>query len=153
MSFDYSVDARYKGQEFTINVSLKNTKFTKKNINYFLKKFNQIYEKTYSYSSSSEKVEIINLRLVAIGHLNQLRIPKIKKGNKKPLDFAKIYKTSVYFENKYVKCDVWKREKLLSGNEIKGPAMIVDYGSTTIIPNRCLCKVSEYGQLIIKIAN
>jgi N-methylhydantoinase A len=153
MSFDYSVDARYKGQEFTINVSLKNTKFTKKNINYFLKKFNQIYEKTYSYSSSSEKVEIINLRLVAIGHLNQLRIPKIKKGNKKPLDFAKIYKTSVYFENKYVKCDVWKREKLLSGNEIKGPAMIVDYGSTTIIPNQCLCKVSEYGQLIIKIAN
>ena len=153
ISFDYSVDARYRGQEFTINVSLKNPNFNQLNIKYFLKQFHQIYEKTYSHSASSEQVEIINLRLVAIGHLNQMKIPKIKRGIKKPKSIAKIYKTSIYFENKFLKCDVWNREKLLSGNEIKGPAMIVDYGSTTIIPSKCLCKVSDYGQLIIKITN
>jgi len=153
ISFDYSVDARYRGQEFTINVSLKNPKFNKLNIKYFLKQFHQIYEKTYSHSASNEKVEIRNLRLVAIGHLNHIKIPKINKGIKKPESIAKIYKTSIYFENKFLKCDIWNREKLLSGNEIKGPAMIVDYGSTTIIPSKCLCKVSDYGQLIIKISN
>ena len=151
LSFDYSVDARYKGQEFTINVSLKNPKFTKINIKYFLNKFHQSYEKTYSHSALNEKVEIINLRLVAIGHLKKITIPKIAKGTLKPLNIAKIAMSSVYFNNKYVNCDIWKRDKLLAGNQIKGPAMIVDFGSTTLIPNNCLCKVSDHGQLIISI--
>ena len=151
LSFNYSVDARYKGQEFTINVSLKNPKFTKINIKYFLNNFHQNYEKTYSHSALNEKVEIINLRLVAIGHLKTIKIPKIARGTLKPLNIAKIATTSVYFDNKSIDCDIWQRDKLLAGNQIKGPAMIVDFGSTTLIPNNCLCKVSDHGQLIIKI--
>ena len=60
-------------------------------------------------------------------------------------------KTKMYLENKFVNCEVWDRSKLLAGNQIKGPTMIVDYGSTTIVPNNCLCKVSKYGQIIISI--
>ena len=77
--------------------------------------------------------------MVAIGHLKNMRIPKIKKGTKKPNNNAKFSQTSIYLENKFLKCHIWNRDKLLWGNEIKGPAMIVDYGSTTIIPSKCIC--------------
>ena len=151
LSFEYSVDARYKGQEFTINISLKDYKFTTKNINDFINKFHKTYEQNYSHSSTQERIEIINLRIVAIGNLSKISIPKIKKGKIKPKKNAIIMKTKMYLENKFVNCEVWDRSKLLAGNQIKGPTMIVDYGSTTIVPNNCLCKVSKYGQIIISI--
>ena len=152
ISFEYSVDARYRGQEFTINVPLINQKFNNKNITEYKNKFHKIYEKNYSHFSLDEQIETINLRLVAIGHLNKIKFPKISRGLKKPPKDAKLKNASMYLDNKFTISNVWNRDKLLSGNEIKGPAMIVDYGSTTIIPNKCSCKISEYGQLIIKIS-
>jgi N-methylhydantoinase A len=45
---------------------------------------------------------------------------------------------------------VYLREKLGAGNVIDGPALVLDYESTAVVPPRFICRVDRFGNLILK---
>ena len=43
------------------------------------------------------------------------------------------------------------RERLLSGNRITGPAIVVEYSSTIVVPPFADARVDGYGNMIMEI--
>src|SRR5437764_6740826 len=74
------LDLRYVGQEFTLSVpvSLKQLKAGDRKA--IRAAFDALYEHRYAHHSPDEPVEMVNMRLGAIGKRPKLRFPSLGKG-------------------------------------------------------------------------
>jgi len=58
----------------------------------------------------------------------------------------------VYFERGgWAEAAVYRREGLLAGNVIRGPALVEEHASTTVVQPGDSLRVDEYGNLVISI--
>ncbi len=136
------LDMRYEGQSFEIIVP-----FSKN----YIEEFHDLHEKTYGYRNKDKTVEIVNIRLRARGIPEKPEVIKNKMSSEVPPIDALIGIRTVVFDHEKTETRIYSREKLLSGNRLKGPAVITEYSSTIVIPPFAGCFIDEYGNLIIEI--
>ncbi|MDQ7055717.1 MAG: hydantoinase/oxoprolinase family protein [Persephonella sp.] len=144
IKFEPYLDVRYRGQSFELIVPFDRN---------FVEHFHRLHEKYYGYRIESREIEVVNIRLRVIGVTEKPEIEKIKEGRNIPSEDAVIGRKEVIFDRKSYNTPVFLREKLLAGNIIKGPAVIVEYSSTTVLPPDSRLKVDTYGNLIIDTYN
>jgi len=144
-----SADMRYVGQAYELSVPVKNGELTQEDIIEVTKLFHNLHYKAYGYSREKEEVEFVNLRVVALGKLPRLRLPKervITKGSPE----VKGYR-DVFFESRYIKTPIYERDEMLAGHKIQGPTIIEQLDSTTVIFPNQTATIDEYGNILIKI--
>ena len=134
------LDVRYAGQSYELTVPFTGG---------FRQEFNQAHLRKYGYADAKRPVEIVTLRVKAIGVTAKPRPAGIEPGGKDPRR-ARIGRRAMRFDGRDFKADVFAREKLAAGNEIRGPALIPDYESTAVVPPGFICRVDRFGNLIIK---
>lgn len=141
-----SIDLRYVGQAYDINVLLSDN-VTDNSLKQAVNSFHDIHEKIYGFKRENEKLEIVNVRLSAIG-----LIQKPERG-KEDINYSReiVFETrDVYFEGIYHESKIYKREDLNSTITIEGPAVVEQLDSTIVIyPNQKAIS-DEYGNLIIE---
>jgi N-methylhydantoinase A len=136
------VDMRYKGQSYEIMVPFKEG---------FVEEFHRLHEKNYGYASPDKLIEVVNVRLRGRGKLPK---PEFRRKEKvgTSVDARAIYaKQEVIFNGLPVSTYVYERDKLLPGNKLLGPAIIVEYSSTIVVPPDCEVEVDEYENLLILV--
>jgi N-methylhydantoinase A/oxoprolinase/acetone carboxylase beta subunit len=57
-----------------------------------------------------------------------------------------------WFNTRFHEAATYRRERLLSGNRISGPALIEEHASTTVLMPGDRMMVDDYGNLIIRVA-
>ena len=135
------LDVRYVGQSYEITVP-----YTPR----YREEFNQMHLKLYSYSDERRPTEIVNLRVKAIGITDKpILIEKEFKGEDPSK--ARIDQRRMVFEGGVHQSDVYLRELMAAGNIIQGPALIIDYESTSVVPPDFSCQVDKYENLIITL--
>ena len=146
-----SVDIRYVGQEYTVNVSIPNEPIDDGVIDKARSDFHELHEVTYSHSKPDEPIELVNLRVAAIGRRPKIELPKIAAGGEKPPSAAQAGSIEICFDaaHGFTEAAVWDRRELLAGNKIKGPAIVGDPGATTVVPPGFRCSVSSHGNMVI----
>jgi N-methylhydantoinase A len=55
----------------------------------------------------------------------------------------------VWFDGRFRNTPVYDREQLAAGARVRGPAVIVEYSSTTVVPPDFRCEVDKYLNLIL----
>ena len=135
-SLQCSMDLRYKGQSFTLNLPWIDS------LQAIEKTFHQLHKKTYGHDLDMP-VELVNLRLSIKGRAPPFKLPKIK--NTIVLD--RTVQTTLYGFEQAV--PVYQREALINCQEIIGPALIVDAVSTTLIEHNWCCVVDEVGNFLL----
>ena len=76
---------------------------------------------------------------------------KLDKGGSKNPEYAFLYNRKTTFDDgKSYETPRYDRNKLLSGDEIEGPASITQHNSTTIIPPLYIAEVLNYGDIRIQ---
>lgn len=139
-----SLDMRYFGQEYTISVEIPDeTKFNKDQIE---EDYSKIYERLYGHHSSDNVVEIVNYRMTVLVSVNKVSARQ-RTSN---LPAKALGQTQGYFESKKYDIDIYKRECLVTGSEIKGPAIVVELTSTTIVPPGWKLWVDESDSMIME---
>ena len=110
--------------------------------------FDALYEHRYSHHSPDEPVEMVNIRLAAIGKRAKLTFPKLSAKTA-----AKPKRRDVYLgdPNKPVSCPIYQRPDLGAGARIAGPALIEEHGTTTVLLKGDTCRVARSGELIIDV--
>jgi N-methylhydantoinase A len=136
------LDMRYEGQSYEIMVPLSD---------HFIEGFHGLHEKKYGYRNEDKPVEIVNLRLRARGALDKPGMEKFPISLETSVDEALLDQREVIFDGQPVMTQIFNRESLGSGNRIKGPAVVVEYSSTIVIPPFAEAVVDEYGNLILEI--
>jgi N-methylhydantoinase A len=144
-----ALDLRYVGQEFTLSVPVSPEAIKNGARQKIRAAFDALYEHRYAHHSPDEQVEMVNIRLAAIGKRPKLRFPKLaKRATAKPSSRRDVYLSD---PRKPVSCPIYQRGELGSGARIKGPALIEEHGTTTVLFEQDRCNVAPSGELIIDV--
>jgi len=115
------VDMRYRGQAYEITVPWLGVEGS-------VEAFHEKHEALYGFRSD-DAVEIVNLRVTAIGIVPK---PEIKAEEMKEYTPKPDYYREVYFDG-WMRTPIYHRNKLKAGARIDGPAVIEDYDTTIVI--------------------
>jgi N-methylhydantoinase A len=136
-----SYDLRYAGQAYELNVPAKGD---------FVRAFHAEHERRYGYSDAKRALEAVNVRAKFIGAAPAIRWPRQKSAG---ADSQRAIATrrAVWFEGKRAETPIYVREKLRSGNALRGPAIVAEYSATTVVPPGWRGRVDAFGNLILSL--
>lgn len=118
-----TLDVRYKHQSFELEVPF--------GIDYE-QDFNLAHENRYGYYDPEAEVEIVNVRLKAVGVTLKPQMKEHKLHSEDPS--AAVLKEKEVVFGEFVPTTLYDRDKLKPGNVVQGPAVIMEYSSTTVVP-------------------
>ena len=148
-SYQTLLDLRYVGQEFTLSVPVTLAQIEKGDGDAIRTAFDTLHEQRFAHHATDEPLEIVNVRLVALGKRAKLALPPLETNGAKPGTKRRTAYLSA--DDKPVECPVYLRDALKPGTEIAGPALVVEYGSTTVVFDKDRLKVAETGELILSV--
>ena len=140
------LDMRYHGQSFEII-----TPFDEQSDP--VESFHGLHEKAYGYRNQARPAEIVTLRLRARGVPEKPVFAPIPRGRAKPPAEALLDTRPVIFDGKPIQTSIWRRDALLAGNAVPGPAVIVEYTSTLLVPPFAVARVDNFGALVLEIGD
>lgn len=149
--FHRSIDLRYVGQSYELEVIVPNGVITKKQLSDIKTEYDKLHKKKYGFCRYDELAEIVNLRLICVGISPKAKLKKERLDNEIPKGVVK--KREVFFKGKFIKTNIFSRHMLKPGNIIKGPAIIEQKDSTTVIPPLHMAGIDAYKNIIIKTNN
>jgi N-methylhydantoinase A/oxoprolinase/acetone carboxylase beta subunit len=132
-----SLDLRYKGQSYEINVDL---------VPDVREGFNKKHKVLYGYAMPSEPLELVNVRLFSVVKRKKI-LPKLP--DKKSTE-AKSTR-NILFEDGLGTAKVFERDKLTPNFQGQGPAVLEENTATTVIPPDVSFKVDEYGVIHMEV--
>ncbi len=138
-----SLDMRYEGQSYELNVPYENENSD------FVNQFHTLHEQRFSYARPEASVEVVNLRLSAIGETDKPEITSQEITDAEPPDTVSA-SNSMVFDGETYSTKFYQREGLRPGNRIKGPAIIVEFSATTVVPPNFSAFVDTYQNLILQ---
>jgi N-methylhydantoinase A len=140
-----SLDIRYRGQGYELNVS-----YDSQAPSLAMESFHRLHAQRYGFSNPDKPVEIVNLRLRMIAQgepwLPQQAMPIPGDGHA-----ACLGEQVMYLDGQPMPAKLYRRDLLTPGDIIHGPAMIVEYTSATVLPPACHANVDGYANLVISI--
>ena len=134
------LDLRYQGQSYELSVP-----FTPG----FRQDFHREHAKAYGYAYPERPLEIVNLRLRLVIPTPKSRWRTRKSGPARQAREALIKTKPVWFGSKPHPTGIYERQRLAAGAGLRGPAVIVEYSATTVVPPDFACKVDEHLNLVI----
>ena len=143
---NWFIGARYFGQNYELNLPINFRQNDKELIIKLKSEFQKAHESNYGFASDSEPIQIVNILVKGIGKLDRPKLPLEKNGKKNKPENHRI----TFFEkDKSFKTPVYKRNQLVRGQTIRGPAIIEQMDSTAIIFPKDIGKIDNWGNLII----
>ena len=136
-----SVDLRYKGQGYELNVAFGPG---------MADAFHALHRRRYGFASVTRPIEIVNVRvrLVAAAEpFEPLREEPREGDGRAALTGARL----VYFDGNALNTPIYERERLRAGDRIAGPAILSEYSSATVLPPGDVLRVDGYGNLVIEV--
>lgn len=146
-----TADMRYMGQGHQINVPLPDGNFRKDDLEQIKRTFNKLYYDIFGYQDDEQSIEVVNWRLTAYSPPTKIKLNKYSKAGGKTNDPIKGTRQIFFPETGgFLECNVYDRYKLPQGFVIKGPAVIEEKESTTLILPKDRGHVDEYCNLMIE---
>ena len=143
---NWLVGARYFGQNYELILPINFRQNDQDLIIKLKSEFQKAHESNYGFASDSEPIQIVNIIVKGIGKLDRPKLPIEKTGKKyKPVNYRKTF----FEKDKSFKTPVYKRNQLVQGQTIRGPAIIEQMDSTAIIFPDDSGKIDNWGNLII----
>ena len=143
----YQVDIRYHGQGLLLTVDFDLSELKRKGLNAIGNTFDEMHEQLFTFALPAEK-ELVNLRAVVRDKALSVKAPSVPRGNYNPSG-AFISKTKVFMEGKNRFASLYERSKLKQGNIIKGPAIVLEMDSTTVILPDHSGRIDKFGNILI----
>jgi N-methylhydantoinase A len=136
-SMDF-VDLRYRGQSYELTLKLE--------LN-FTERFHEAHERRYGYANRGRPIELVNVRSTFIGRTKK---PEFKKSPRQRGRPVPVERQPVWIDHKRMRTSIYDRSLLRHGHVIKGPAIIGEYSSTTLVPPDFRCVVDGYLNLVLE---
>ena len=135
-----SLDLRYVGQGYELSVPMEAD---------FEASFHQLHERRFGYADAKRPTEIVNVRVRAVGETEK---PQLAKHELQGADAsgATLGQCAIVFDGVERESLLVDRAKLLPGNTFPGPALVVEYSTTTVVPPDFKCMVDGGENLILE---
>src|SRR5262245_872333 len=141
-----SLAMRYRGQSFELEV-VSGARHDARHDEDVVARFHQAHRERYGHADRNRAVEIVSVRLRGVGRVEK---PGLKRARSSSRYQPKPGRTAlVWLGQRRKQIPVYNREELRPGAAIEGPAIIVEYGSTTLAPAGWKLRVDEWKNLAL----
>ena len=134
-------DVRYRRQAYELTVPIGDGEITRQTLDDVAAAFHTRHAQTYGHANSSEPVQLVNLRLTALGRQPNLVLAQ-------PADPARARRREreVWFmQSGFTATPVHARDGLVPGTSLAGPAIIEAMDSTIIVPPAWSARIDDLG--------
>ena len=129
---------RYLGQTYYLDIPWQDS------IGQAREDFHQRHEARYGHRLD-QPVELVNVSVTLQAPQDKISLPELTdRPTARPTA-----RTRIYLQNQWLTCDVYERELLAAGQDIPGPALVVEKVSTTLIADGWLASVDQWGNLLL----
>jgi N-methylhydantoinase A len=141
-------DIRYAGQSMEVRVAAPGGAVDATFLAQLIDAFNAAHLRTFGYNyAGQQKVELVNFCVSGFGLIERPSMPKLAARAAKPDCIAV---RPVYFEGGFRETKIYKRSDLPPGFCLDGPAIVQEFGSTTVVfPGQHL-DVDPHGIMIVR---
>jgi len=142
---EYSLDIRYAGQGYELNVPWDHVAPARS-----IEDFHLLHRQRYGFSDRGKPIQIVNLRLrmAATPEPYTPICHELRTGDGGAACYAE---RGIFFAGQSLPSRLYRREHLHPGDALSGPAMITEYSSTTVLPPGCRASVDAFGNLVITV--
>jgi len=141
-----AADVRYRRQAYELTVPLAEGPITRESLDGLAAAFHEKHRQTYGHANRAEPVQLVNLRLTAIG-----RLPKLTLAQPPASAPARRRMRGVWFPQiGSAPCPVSWRDGLAAGETLAGPAIIEAMDSTIVVPPGWIASVDGKGYIRLR---
>jgi N-methylhydantoinase A len=145
--FERSVEARYQRQSYELSVPVAQGAITGATVAEIADGFHQKHRQTYGHDNHAEPVQIVNLRVAAIGVIPPLTIRQEPAASGS--DPNKTRRTVWFRATGPVEAAVLDRGRMAADSSIDGPAVIESLESTILVPPGWQARMNEDGFVVL----
>jgi N-methylhydantoinase A len=145
--FERSVDARYRRQSYELAVPVSPGPVDPSALANIAETFHQRHLATYGHDNRAEPVQIVSVRVAAIGTIPPLVIRDVPAPA--GADALKARRKLWFRETGAVEAAVYDRRRMPAGLELTGPAVIESLESTILVPPGWTATTDEDGFVLM----
>ena len=135
-----SLDVRYVGQGHELSVPMSAD---------FETSFHDIHHRRFGYADPKRPTEVVNVRVRAVARTDQPPMPEHEL-QAADASAATLGECAIVFDGDERESLPIDRSKLQPGNAFSGPALVVEYSTTTVVPPDFHCRVDAGENLILE---
>jgi N-methylhydantoinase A len=144
-----AIDLRYSIQKYELPVPIGRGQLKADDKPRWRRTFDEVHERHFGSRAEDQKVEVVNYRLTT-----KVLVPKpaVTESPMRPELAAEAVKAHrhAYFDG-WCDCPIYDRARLVSGNRLRGPAIIEQMDSTTLVHPGQEARIDGFGNIIIEI--
>jgi len=136
-----TVDVRYVGQSFDLNVALTSQ---------FRQEFDRVHQEGYGYCQPDAPIEIVNVRVRAIGRINPPSIPRHSLGSA-DASSAQWEERPIVLSQGIQRVPHFWGNRLRPGHQVSGPAILVLDDTTVFLSPQDHATIDTYSNIVIDV--
>jgi N-methylhydantoinase A len=144
-------DLRYAKQGFELTVPFPGGAVDAATVARLVEDFHARHEQLYTFADREAAVEIVNLRVKALGLVDKLELPELGAARDGDVPAASGARPVLFQDVGFVETPVYQREGLLAGHRIVGPAVLEQDDTTTVILPGQEASVDRHANLVIRL--
>jgi N-methylhydantoinase A len=151
IKIDPYLDLRYAGQGYELTVPCTIPPLKPEDLKLMRRRFDTMHEQNSGHKAETEPVELVSLRLISLGLVPQAKLSPGKVTGRK-VEGAKTGERKVFFgkEPGTLTTQIYTRDLLEPGHELRGPAIVEQLDTTTVIQPEQEAVVDAYRNIIIR---
>ena len=125
-----ALDLRYRGQAFELRLEVGDARAPA--LETVEAEFHRQHLAAYGHANPDAAIELVNARLTARGVVDKPAAERYRSGTT-ALDAALVERRPVWFGGAWHDCPVWERDRLPERAALRGPAIVEEFGATTVL--------------------
>ncbi len=150
--FDFYADCRYYMQNIQIPCQFTLEEIAGEDCTFLRERFEDEHRRRYNFDLPESPLEMATIRVVGRGKIRGISLQESEDGASPDASGAINRRDDVYFDGEWMETPVYARGKLRPGNNIPGPAIVVQVDTTTVIEPGYKGSVDSYGNILIEEA-
>ena len=147
-------ECRYLGQGYELRVDAPTGRVDSGFVDQLIAEFHRTHDREYGRHYADKDIELVNIRVIAIGRIPDLKTPERAAGDSDPAAALVAHRDVVFDDGgrpRTVSTPVYDRPRLAMGNRIHGPAIVEQADTTTLILPDLAAEVDRFGNIMIEL--
>jgi len=144
------ISMRYAGQGHELNIKIPNEIFSDNHTQILRDLFEIEYSRVYGHKLQKTKIEILSWMLTLFEDKNNL-FPASKsnktESHAEPISRQKFYNSQT---KEFIEAPVYERTMIENVCSVKGPALIAEEQTTTVVPMGFTCYLDSLGNIVLE---
>jgi N-methylhydantoinase A len=144
------LDMRYAKQGFELTLDAPAGALDSVGADRLVEQFHSLHQQLYTFADRDTVVEVVTLRLRIIGLVDKIALPEIASAAGSQA--APFERRAIRLDGRaHAEAPVYRREALLAGHRVQGPAIIDQLDTTSLVFPDQSAEVDRYGNLIVSL--